>query len=150
MAQPGLSVKVKQTGRIKPPNLDNGALTQIGRSMVIAQKLRWSKSLNASGNKAKPLSKKYTFIKKNYLRVNVPQRDLKLTGVLTGNFQLRKAINGQIRAENTTRSARKHALQADKSEQMIGFAGSDQRIIFAQSQIAYGRYLQRAWVTLRG
>ncbi len=145
-----IKVKVKQTGRIKPPRLDNGKLTRIGLQLVTAQKKRWSEGINASGNAAKPLSKPYLFIKKNYTHQNRPIRDNKITGVLVENFQLRKAINNVIRAENSTRMARDHANRAQNAEQMIGFAGADQVVLFNASQRAYGEYLKTAWVPLNG
>jgi len=143
-----LAVKVKKTGRVRPPQLDNGQLTYIGRLMVAAQKDRWSKSIDAEGNQAKPLSMRYFFKKRKYLGVNQPRRDNRLTGLMAQNFQLRKAINGVIRAEPTSRMARQHANQAQGFEEMIGFAGSDQTVVFRAAQREYGAWLQKAWVPI--
>ena len=145
-----VKVKVKQTGRVKAPKLDNGKLTRIGQLMVDAQKKRWSQGVDASGVKAKELAKKYLFIKKAYTKVNRPIRDNKMTGILVENFQLRKAIDNVIRAENTTRLARAHANGAQGYEEMIGFAGTDQIVVFNASQRAYGEWLKSAWLQLNG
>jgi hypothetical protein len=144
-----IKIKVKQTGRIKAPKLDNGPLTAIGQDMVARQKERWANHMNASGNQAKPLSKKYTFIKKKFLGVARPYRDNVMTGIMRDNFTLRKAIEGNIRAENTTRLARAHATGAVKFEDMIGFSGPEQMAIFRDFQVEYGQWVKRAWVQIR-
>jgi hypothetical protein len=145
----GLKIKVTQTGRIKPPNLDNGQLTAIGNDMVAAQKERWSKGINAEGNPAKPLSKRYLFIKKKFTGASRPIRDMKMTGQTLANFSLRKAVNGVIRAENSTRETRRRALRSQQVEEMIGFAGSDQVVVFREALDQYGSWLKRAWVPLK-
>jgi hypothetical protein len=117
--------------------------------MVAAQKDRWSKAINAEGNAAKPLSKKYFFMKRKAMGGRGrPVRDMKMTGVTVENFQLRKAINGIIRAENTTREARKHATKSQKIEEMIGFAGTDQIGVFKDAQAQYGKWPQKAWIPI--
>ena len=144
-----VKIKVKQTGRVKQPKLDQGPLTRIGQDMVARQKARWANHLNASGVQAKPLSKKYTFIKKKYTGVARPYRDNVMTGIMRDNFTLRKAIEGDIRAENTTRLARAHANGAVKFEDMIGFSGPEQMAIFRDFQVEYGQWVKRAWVQIR-
>jgi hypothetical protein len=148
MAKDPLKVKVKRTGRVKEPNLSDPQLKAIGEEMVAAQKLRWSKGINAEGNAAKKLSVKYFFIKRKLRGVSRPVRDMNLSGATIKNFSLRKASNGQIRAENTSRATRKSATGANNIEQMIGFAGTDQNSLFKASQLQYGIYLQRAWVPI--
>jgi hypothetical protein len=140
-----VKVKVKQTGRIRAPRLDNGQLTLIGHRMVATQKARWANGVDASGNTAKPLSKKYTFIKKKYRGVNRPIRDNQMTGVLVANFTLRKAIDNQIRAENTSRAGRAHANRAQGFDEMIGFSGPDQVDLFRSVQAEYGNWAKKAW-----
>ena len=144
-----VKVKVKQTGRIRAPRLDNGQLTLIGHRMVATQKARWANGVDAYGNTAKPLSKKYTFIKKKYTGVARPYRDNVMTGIMRDNFTLRKAIEGDIRAENTTRLARAHANGAVKFEDMIGFSGPEQMAIFRDFQAEYGQWTKRAWAQIR-
>ena len=145
-----VKIKVKQTGRIKQPKLDMGPLTKIGLEMVDAQKKRWSQATNAQGAKAKPLSKKYFFMKrKHFGGKGRPVRDMVMTGILRDNFMLRKAINNNIRAENTTRLARQHANQAVQYEDMIGFSGPEQMAVFRNFEAAYGNYVKRAWVQIR-
>lgn len=144
----GVKVKLKRTGRVRPPNLDNGALTDIGRQMVDAQKDRWSKAIDAYGNSAKKLSVRYAIIKGKYLRTNRPVRDMVMTGETKRNFALRKAINGVIRAENSTVSTRRKAQKAQNIAEMIGLAGSDQMVVFKASQEKYGQWLQKAWVPI--
>jgi len=148
MAQQGLSVAVKQSGRFKPANLDRGDLTFIGLGMVAAQKERWSKAINADGNPAKRLSIKY-FFEKRKLRGGNPKRDMYMTGATVKNFALRKAVDGVIRAENTSRAGRAHANRAQNFEQMIGFAGSDQIAVFRLSQATYyGPWMQKAFIPI--
>lgn len=146
----GMKVAVKKTGRIKPATLDHGPLTEIGRAMVLAQKARWARGVNANDQSAKPLSKKYLFIKQKIRGIHRPIRDMHLSGETIANFQLRKAINGVIRAENTTRKTRVRAQAAQKIAEMIGLAGSDQLVIFRNAQVQYGRALQKAFVPLSG
>lgn len=145
-------IKVKQTGRVKKPKLDQGKLTLIGTDMVDAQKARWAKHINAYGNTAKPLSKKYTFIKKKALGIRGrPYRDMKgIEGLVIPNFMLRKAINGQIRAENTTRKARQHARQAQHYDEMIGFSGPEQVAILKDVKALYKAYSATAWIKISG
>lgn len=148
MAKDPLKVKVKRTGRVKEPNLSDPQLKAIGEEMVTAQKLRWTKAVNAEGNAAKKLSVKYFFIKRKVRGNPRPVRDMYLSGATVKNFSLRKASGGQIRAENTSRATRKSATGANSIDQMIGFAGSDQNSLFKASQLQYGIYLQRAWVPI--
>jgi len=147
-AKLALTIKVKRTGRVRPADLDQSWLTRIGNYMVTKQKERWAQAINAEGNPARPLSVKYLFEKRAYTGNTKPKRDMKMTGETIANFQLRKANNGTIRAENTTRLARKKADRAQGYEQMIGFAGSDQMAIFNATQKVYGEKLKTAWVPL--
>ena len=64
------------------------------------------------------------------------------------NFTLRKAINGVIRAENTSRLARKHALGSQTAEEMIGFAGSDVALAMKASEKACGKWMTKAWIPI--
>lgn len=143
-----LKVKVPRTGRVKKPNLDHASLTFIGRSMVLEQKQRWATGVTANEN-IKPLSKKYLFIKKKIRNVHRPIRDMHLTGDTIKGFQLRKAINGVIRAENTTRELRKRAQRAQGYAQMIGFAQSDLSHVFGLARYEYGKFLKHAWIPVR-
>jgi hypothetical protein len=150
MAKSGLTVKVPRTGRVKAPNLDHGALTFIGQHMVNAQKQRWLRGIDANDQPAKRLSKKYLFIKKGIRNVSRPIRDMYLTGMTINNFILRKANDGQIRAENTTREARKRAQRANNIDQMIGFASTDADQVFRSSAAQYGKFVQKAWIPISG
>src|SRR4029434_2030552 len=89
--QASLNVKVKRPGRVKPPNLADPQLKTVGEEMVAAQKLRWSKAINAEGNVAKKLSVKYFFIKRKVRGVGRPVHDMNLTGQTIANFILRNA-----------------------------------------------------------
>ena len=144
-----VSVKTKRTGRVQAARLDNAALTAIGTVMVQEQKARWEKGVNADGTAAKPLSKRYTFIKKAYRKVSRPIRDMKMTGRTLENFQLRKAIDGVIRAEPTQRETRRRAQIAQKIEEMIGLAPADQIAIFRATQAKYGDWVKRAWIPIQ-
>ena len=145
---PKLTIKTKRTGRVQAVNLDNGALSFIGKIMVLEQKARWAKGINADGNAAKKLSVKAAVMKAKLRSTNRPIRDMQMTGGTLANFQLRKAINGVIRAENTTREARRKATRANSYEQMIGFSGTDQIKLFQASKIQYGKWLKKAWVPI--
>lgn len=144
----GLNVKVTKTGRLRGPDLSDPQLKAIGDAMVESQKARWDDGVNAEGNQAKPLSKKYFFMKRGFTHQLSPIRDMKMTGATVANFTLRKASNGIVRAENTSRAGRLHANRAQGYEEMIGFAGTDQNRIFRESQLQYGLLLQRAWVPI--
>ena len=144
MAEP-IKITIKGKGRFKQPKLDAGQLQHIGEDMVTTQKARWASAVNALGGKAKPLSKKYTFIKAKVRRTNRPVRDMRLTGTVLSNFRLRKAINGVIRAEPTSRIARDKARGADRYEQMIGFSGTDIKNVYDEVQKAYGELAKTLW-----
>jgi hypothetical protein len=144
----GVRVRFKG-GRIATPKLDNGPLTRIGNDMVAAQKKRWAFGVNSDGTAAKPLAVKYLIQKAKYTGNPNPIRDMKMTGRTLENFQLRKAMDGTIRAENTTRLERQKATQAQQWEDMIGFAPTDQIAVFRSADAEYDRWLQKAWVPLR-
>jgi hypothetical protein len=147
------TVKVKRSGRVRKPNLDNGGLTRIGKDMVVQQLARWAAGFNANGNSAKPLAKKSFFVKQAYFRkgINRPViRDNNMTGSLVNNFSLRKAIAGTIRAEPTQRSTRAHANRSQYYEEMIGFSGPEQVRIFKNAQDEYGDIFTKAWVPVNG
>ena len=145
-----VKIKVTETGHVKKPKLDGGQLTRIGTQMVLDQKARWAAHKNAMGQEAKPLSKKYVFIKKKIRGGGRVYRDNNLRGALLANFQLRKAINGEIRAEPTSRVGRAHANGAVLYEDMIGFSGPEQTALFKNVQDEYNGMLKSAWVKLRG
>jgi hypothetical protein len=142
-----VNIHVRQTGRVRGPNLSDPQLAAIGGKMVAAQKDRWAHSINAAGQPAKPLSVRYAIIKQQTLHKR-PLRDMKLTGQTIANFTLRKATNGTIRAENTTRLERAKALRSNSYDQMIGFAATDAKVVFDESQAQYGRWVNRAWIPL--
>jgi hypothetical protein len=145
-----MPVKVTtKLGRIRPPQLDNGALTFIGNTMVAAQKERWKKSINASGQASKKLSVKYFFQKRAFQGGRgTPKRDNKLTGAMLDNFTLRKAMKGMIRAENTSRLGRLHATRSQQAEEMIGFAGTDVITTVRAAEAQYGEWVKKAWIPL--
>jgi hypothetical protein len=143
-----VKVQVKKTGRLKGPNLSDPQLKAIGEEMVKVQKQRWDDGLNAQGNTAKKLSFKYFKEKQKFTGQASPIRDMHMTGETVKNFSLRRAAQGSIRAENTSRLARQKATRAQTAEEMIGFAATDQIAIFKASQLQYGIYLQKAWVPL--
>ena len=144
MAGQPVTGKVK-SGRFKKPVLDNHALTMMGNGLVTQQKKRWESSLNVSDQNSRPLAKKYMFIKAKIRRTNRPKRDLHLSGLLLSNFTLRKAVNGTIRAEATSRAARDHANSANEKDQMIGFAGSDIKRAMDEANAAFGSLCKSLW-----
>ena len=143
----GVQVTVKKSGRVRGPNLSDPQLAAIGNAMVAAQKDRWAKGIDAAGQPAKKLSVKYSIVKQSVLHKR-PIRDNMMTGLLVKNFTLRKAANGVIRAENTTRLARQHATRANSYDQMIGFAMTDAKVVFDGAQAEYGKYVNTAWIPL--
>lgn len=146
-----VNLSVVKSGYIAKPTLDNSKLTRIGAGMVREQLARWAKHKNAYGNTAKPLSKRYTFIKKRVLGIARPYRDMRgLEGLVIPNFTLRKAANGQIRAENTTRKARQHARQAQGYDEMIGLSGPEQVSILRHVNSEYKALSVRAWIPIHG
>jgi hypothetical protein len=149
MAAP-VTIKVGRTGRFRPPKLDNGELTFIGKAMVDAQLERWSKGINSDGNFARPLSKKYFFQKRKFRGMDNAIRDNYMTGALVKNFTLRKAMDGQIRAEPTQRVTRQHAVKLQQYEQMIGFSPSDIDVVFRAASAQYAKYASSAWQETTG
>jgi hypothetical protein len=144
-----LNIQVKKTGRVRGPNLSNPQLRIIGDKMVAEQKARWSRVVNAEGNPAKKLSVKYAIIKQQYTHKRAV-RDMVMTGATLANFTLRKAAEGRIRAENTTRLERAKALRANKYDQMIGFALTDVKVVTDEAQTQFGDYVTKAWFPLDG
>jgi len=149
-ARLAMTVKVKRTGRVQAPDLDMRAYTDIGNLMVKNQKERWAKAINAEGNQAKPLSVKYIFEKRAYTGNTKPRRDMKMTGETVANFQLRKARDGVIRAENTNRLARQKAMRAQGYDQMIGFSGEEQVSLFKKADAIFGEKMKHAWIPVNG
>ena len=147
--QAQFNIKVKRTGRVRAPNLPDAQLKAIGEKMVAAQKDRWARGVDANGQTAKKLSVKYAIIKQAVLHKR-PVRDMSMTGQTIKNFQLRKAADGRIRAENTTRLERSKAVRANNYDQMIGFALSDAKVVFDETQAQYGSWVNRAWIPLDG
>jgi hypothetical protein len=139
----------KKTGRLRGPNLSDPRLKVIGDAMVAAQKDRWDRAVDAEGQAAKKLSVRYAIIKQALLHQR-PKRDMQMTGRTVANFTLRKAADGKIRAENTTRLERQKATRANSYDQMIGFAVSDLKVVFDETKAQYGQYAQTAWVPLQG
>jgi len=130
-------------GKLLPPTLTSAQLTEIGKAMVVAQKERWSRGINADDRPARALAPVTAKGKQRYGAA--PIRNMVMTGLTRDNFTLRKATATEIRAENTSRAGRMHASKAQVFEQMIGLAPSDQDVIFRQAYRAYSLYLQRAW-----
>jgi hypothetical protein len=145
----GVQITVVQTGRIRGPNLIDPQLKAIGEKMVAEQKARWGKHVNAAGQPALKLSTRYAIIKQAFLHKR-PYRDMSLTGRTIANFTLRKAANGVIRAENTTRLERSKAVRANGYDQMIGFAVSDAQVVFDETQMQFGQWVNTAWIPLQG
>jgi len=148
MAAIRFKMATTQTGELLPPNLTSPQLKAIGQVMVRAQKDRWSRGINADDHSARPLHKVTAKGKSTYGAK--PIRNMVMTGLMEENFTLRKATMTEIRAENTSREARKHARQAQWFEQMIGISPSDRDAIFAATYRAYSAYLKRAWKPKNG
>jgi hypothetical protein len=140
-----VKIKVKQTGRVKAPNLQDPALARMGSSMRVAQFVRWFKGVDANGQPAKKLSIKYAIIKQKYLHKR-PIRDNWMTGAMAKNFAVRKAAAGTIRVENSTRLGRAHANGSQKYAEMIGFAVTDINNVIGEAQKEYGEYVKTAWI----
>ena len=141
----GMKTTMKKDGRMRGPNLSDPQLKAIGDQMVAEQKARWAKAYDANGQPAKKLSVRYAIIKQAVLHKR-PARDMKMTGATIANFQLRKAADGRIRAENTKKLERQKASRANSYDQMIGFALTDAKVVFAESQVQYGQYVNTAWI----
>jgi hypothetical protein len=142
-----VKISVTKSGRIRGPNLSDLQLKAIGDRMVAEQKARWAKATDAAGQPAKKLSVRYAIIKQKYTHKR-PVRDMVMTGKTLANFTLRKAADGRIRAENTTRLERQKAMRANQYDQMIGFAVSDAQAVFDETQKQYGQYVNKAWIPI--
>jgi hypothetical protein len=140
-----VNITVKKAGRVRGPDLSDPQLKAIGDLMVAEQKARWARAYDASGQPAKKLSVRYAIIKQAVLHKR-PVRDMRMTGKTIENFTLRKAANGRIRAENTTRLERAKALRANSYDQMIGFANTDAKVVFDETRAQYGQYVNTAWI----
>lgn len=143
----GLKIQVRRTGRLRPPNLPDIQLKTIGDAMVAEQKARWARAYDASGQPALKLSVRYAIIKQAVLHKRAV-RDMSMTGQTIKNFTLRKAADGRIRAENTTRLERQKATRANSYDQMIGFALTDAKVVFDEAQAQYGVYVKTGWIPL--
>jgi len=143
MAAIRFKMAVDKTGQVQPANLTSAQLKAIGQVMVRAQKERWSRGVNADDQTARPLHRITAKGKVTY-GAN-PIRDMVMTGLTKENFTLRKWTATDIRAENTSREARRHARQAQRFEQMIGISPNDRDQIFGAVYRAYSAYLKRAW-----
>ncbi len=144
-----INIAVKKQGRVRPPNLPDAQLKAIGDVMVKAQKDRWAKHYNAQGVEAQKLTVRYAIIKQAVLHKRA-YRDMSMTGKTIKNFTLRKAAEGKIRAENTTKLERDKARRANNADQMIGFSMLDTMIISLATQKEFGSWVQRAWIPLDG
>jgi hypothetical protein len=140
-----LAVEVKRGGRMQPPNLPDAKLKYIGERMVAAQLDRWSKGVNANGQAAKPLTRRYFFVKKYITGQWRPIRDNNLTGRLVKNFSLRKAQGKVIRAEPTQRLTRMESARCEQYDHMTGFSATDELVVFRSTVEAYSDYVQQAW-----
>jgi hypothetical protein len=132
-----------KTGRLKPPVLTSAQLKDIGEQMVKGQKARWARGVNAEGRPARKLHKVTAKGKVTYGAK--PLRNMVMTGLTKSNFTLRKYTMEQIRAENTSREARRHARQAQLFERMIGISPKEEATIFLHAYRAYGAYLRTSW-----
>jgi len=144
-----VSYSIPKSGRLRGPNLSDPQLKAIGDKMVAEQIARWGKAVDASGQKSKNLSVKYAIVKQKLLHKRAV-RDMFLTGATIKNFSLRKAADGRIRAENTTRKERAKALACNNLDQMIGFAMTDAKVVFDTAQAEYGQYCNTAWIPVTG
>jgi hypothetical protein len=145
MAAIRFSMAVTESGQLKPPVLTQAQLNDIGNRMVLNQKNRWSRGIDADDQAAPPLKPKTAKIKKKYKGQGRPIRDMNMTGLTRNNFTLRKATMQMIRAENTSGEGRRRARTAQRFANMIGLAPSEEKSIAIHLYAAYGIYLQRAW-----
>jgi hypothetical protein len=140
-----LKVSIKRSGRLKPPVFTDYELARIGKIVVQNQKARWAMGINANGMKAKPLNRRYYFVKKAFRHIPDPIRDNEMTGDLKQNFQLRKAGNMTIRAQPSARLPRQKALRAEQYEEMIGFSPPEIAIVGAEFAALTVKYSKAAW-----
>jgi len=140
-----LKVSIKRSGRLRPPKLTDAELTRIGRIVVANQKARWAAGINANGITAKPLNRRYFFVKRAFRKIADPIRDNEMTGDLKGNFQLRRAGNWVIRAQPTARLPRQKAMRAEQYEEMIGFSPAEQVIVAYEFSQVIMRYANQMW-----
>jgi hypothetical protein len=140
-----VKIAVTKSGRIRGPNLSDPALKAIGDKMVAEQKARWGRHFDADGQSAKKLCVFYAIIKQATIHER-PYRDMRLTGATRKNFTLRKAALGVIRAENTTRYERLKAKACQTYDQMIGFATTDAKVVFDETEKQYGKWVMNAFI----
>ena len=114
MAAIRFRIAVTESGYLTAPVLSPEQLKYIGDGMVAAQKNRWLHGVNAQDAPAKPLRPVSAKAKKTYGAQ--PIRNMLMTGLMQSNFSLRRADSQVIRAENTSREARKHARRSQSFE----------------------------------
>jgi hypothetical protein len=142
-------IRMDKTGQFRAPTLSRAQLKFIGQQMVIGQKQRWSKAINASGAKAKALAART--IKSKIAYGKQPIRNMEMTGLVLRNFQLRKWQMEEIRAENTAHAARRHAVKAQRAERMIGLSPQESEAIWRNVYRAYQQYAKfKAWYATTG
>lgn len=138
-----MQIKVEQSGELAPPILTDAQLMVIGQVMVTAQKSRWHQSIDSTGATAKPLRPVTAKAKVTYGRP--PKRDMVMTGLTIRDFDVQVATAGVILAGNTSREAQSHARKAQAYDEMIGLAPTDQAIVEAAVERAYGDYVETCW-----
>lgn len=149
LTRQNFAIRVKRYGRVRMPNLADPQLVAIGQRLVAEQKARWLRSYNANGVSAKKLTVRYAIIKQAITHKRA-KRDMVMTGTTMANFALRKAKDGIVRAENTTKLERDKAKRANNYDQMIGMALSDVKVAMDESRAQYGEYVATAWIPLDG
>lgn len=140
-----MTMKVVQTGQLKALKLNAAQYRQLGNAMLDANKKRIRRGINAAGNPAKPLSKKYQRIKKKKRGVTRAIRDMWLTGLTMNSYQIVRAHSGVIRAEPRTAEGRKRAWAAQRLEPMFGFTPAEEKAVQKEARAMFGRNTRVLW-----
>lgn len=148
MAQ--FTIKVTESGRLKFMNLSRDQLQGIGNRIAAAQVSRWLQGINAQGQPAKPLSKGYAAQKARFTGNPQPKRDNWLTGAMANDFTVRRAGDNKILIYPEQPANRDAAAHSEQYENMIGFAPSDERLVYSEITAAFAALAIEAWEPVNG
>lgn len=145
-----IKMRLRQTGHLKQLKLTAAQYRELGEAMLRANKRRIGQGINAEGRPAKPLSRKYSAIKKRVRRVAAPKRDMKLTGATLKSYQIVRSYGGLIRAEPKGEVTRRRAFFAQRLEPMFGFTDYEEKAVLRKARSMFGRNTQFLWTAVNG
>src|SRR4030095_1477667 len=135
-------IKIKATGKLKAPKVTTAEYRELGNAMVANMKKRIARGINADNMPAAPLSPLYAKYKARARHTRRPIRDMFLTGLTLGSYQVQRAWGGVIRAERSNQTARKRAFINQHLEPMFGFTDSEAEAVVKRARQLFGRKIE--------